>query len=42
MNKRIINRVKEEGKCMIDTSKTLQPLVEIRIGNPIHCVIFNL
>ena len=26
MNKRIINRVKEEGKCMIDTGKTVREI----------------
>ena len=31
MNKRIINRVKEEGKCMIDTSKTVREIAS-RLG----------
>lgn len=29
MNKRIINRVKEEGKCMIDTGKTVREIASI-------------
>ena len=29
MNKRIINRVIEEGKCMIDTSKTVREIASI-------------